>query len=142
MRPSCTRMVSMSPYPALSTPPMPPFTGLLRTVSRSHRQLEPLRPLRERSIVHAHPRIREQVVQREVHVARLESAITVGDDRLVGGDPLPRVARAQVIPGLPHGREIHLGQVTLPEMADRPGDVPAPQLRPRAAGILVGVPRI
>src|SRR2546429_6801837 len=69
----------------------------LRLVARLHWQLEPFRPFRERSVVHAHPRVAEQVVQREIHVARLEAAVTVGDDRLLGSDPLRRVARAQLV---------------------------------------------
>src|SRR5882762_11706571 len=114
----------------------------LRLVPRLYRQLEALRPLRKRSIIHAHARVPEQVVQREIHMTRLESAVTVGDDRSVGSDALRRVAGAQLVSRLPHRGEVHLDQVALPEMTDRPGDVPTPELRTRAAGILVRVARI
>src|SRR5207244_1918250 len=61
-------------------------TCALRLVPGRYGQLDLLRPFRERSIIHAHPREAEQGVQREIHVARLEAAVTVGDDRLVGRD--------------------------------------------------------
>src|SRR5256886_12405886 len=124
------------------SPRFVPFPGSLRVFPRLNRQLEPFRPFRERSVVHAYPRVAEQVVQREVHVARLEAAVTVGDDRLLGSDTLRRIARAQLVAPPPHRGEVQLDEVPLPEMADRPWDVPAPQLRARAAGILIRIARI
>src|SRR4029077_5753734 len=116
MRPSRTRIVSMSPYPAFSTPRPPPFPGLLRAFSRSYGQLDLLRPFGERSVVHPNAGEAEQVVQREVHMARFEPAVAVDDDGLVRRDPLGGIARPQVVERFPHGREIHLGEIALPEM--------------------------
>src|SRR3989442_4951808 len=114
----------------------------LRLIAGLNGQLHPLRPLRERAVVYPHPWVAEHVVQSEIHVARLESAVAVGDDRLVRNDALRRVARMELVAALPHGGEVHRAQVALPEMVDRPGDVPAPKLRARAARVLVRVARI
>src|SRR5712692_4778208 len=46
-----------------------------RLLAGLHRQFNPLAPLRERSVIHTNARVHQQVVQREVHMTRLESAI-------------------------------------------------------------------
>src|SRR2546430_2355756 len=61
---------------------------------------------------------------------------------LLGTDPLRRIARAQLVAPPPRRGEVHLDQVALPEMVDGAGDVPAPQLRGGAAGVLIRITRI
>src|SRR5215208_3271629 len=109
-----------------------------RTATCLNRKLLPFSPLGPRPHVDPDSCVPEQIAQRKMDVARLSGTVAVGDDVLVGCDPLRQVTGPQLRQGLPDVSEPLLGQIILPIMVDGSGYVASAHLSAGFPDVLLG----